>query len=54
VEVKHHVAIDINEEVSSALLSVNEPMNLESLVDVVALSRLKSCLVLGSRECSLN
>jgi hypothetical protein len=40
MKVKNNISINVNEEVASALLCVDEPAHLEVLVDVVTLSSL--------------
>ena len=54
VKIEHNVAIDIDKEITSALLRVNEAVDLVALVDVVALSLLEGLLVLGAWEGSLD
>lgn len=54
VEIKDHITIDINEEVTSALLRVNEAAHLVGLIQVVGLSALKSFLLLRARVSRLN
>jgi len=54
VEIEHHIAVDINKEVTLALLGVDEAVNLETLVQVVGLAAFKGFLVLGAGEGGLN
>jgi hypothetical protein len=54
VEVKHHIAIDVNKEVTLAFFCVDETLNLIFLVEVVRLGLLEGLLVLGAREGRLN
>lgn len=35
VKIKHHISINIYKEVTSALLCINESVNLVALVDIV-------------------
>ncbi len=53
VEVQHNVAININEVVTLALLSVNKALHLVTLVQVERLRALQCLLVLGSGELGL-
>ena len=54
MEVKDHVAININEEVASALLGIDEAAHLIGLIQIVRLSALKSLLLFRAWVSRLN
>ena len=54
VQVEHDVAVDIHEEVASALLGVDEAVHLQARIGVKGLSGLEGRAVLRARESRLD